>query len=160
MRIEESPGRLVVRDNPALFWGFYSLFLAAGGGSIYLAWTAAPDPTTRWIAGAIGLGNLAGGLYMLRKEPASVVELDRAAGTLRLTRWGLFGRRREELPLAGATGAEIETSEHSDGGAIYRPVIVLASGEKRAVSLFWYQTEWPSAAVAERIGAFLQGRSA
>ena len=76
MRTEIVNGRLVVRDNPTLFWLFYSFFIMGGSTALYLSLSAAPDMLTAVLGATIGLGNLAGGIYMLKREPASVVEID------------------------------------------------------------------------------------
>jgi hypothetical protein len=131
------------------------MFPLMGCLALFLASATIADALSRAIASGIGLAHIAGGAFLLWKDPASVVELDRPAERLRVKRWGLFGRRTEELPLSMATGAEVEVGEHTDGGAVYRPTLVLAGGEKRPVSMFWYQTEAPSASVAARINAYL-----
>ena len=43
MRVEETPGRLVVRDNPWPFWAFYGAFPLMGLAALYLPWAKAPD---------------------------------------------------------------------------------------------------------------------
>ena len=155
MKIEERPDRLVVRDNPAPFWAFYALFPLTGCLALYLSSVTIEDMVARTIAAGIGLSHIAGGAFMLWKEPGSVVEVDRLAGRLRVTRWGLFGRKVEDRPSDAVTGAEVEVGEHSEGGAIYRPTLVLHSGERAPVSMFWYQQEAPSSQVVARLNTYL-----
>ena len=43
MRTEIVNGRLVVRDNPTLFWLFYSFFIMGGFTALYLSLSAVPQ---------------------------------------------------------------------------------------------------------------------
>jgi hypothetical protein len=98
MRTEIVNGRLVVRDNPTLFWLFYSFFILGGSIAIYLSLSAAPDRLTATLGTTVGLGNLAGGIYMLKKEPASVVEIDPGENQVRVVRWGVTGKKETRMP--------------------------------------------------------------
>jgi hypothetical protein len=155
VRIEETRDRLVFRDRPAPFWTFYLLFLAAGSTLLYLAWTGAPDRLSYVIAMVIGSSQVACGSYMLWKEPASVVKLDVRSGRVEIERWGLFHRQEQRVPLASIKKAEIEVGQHTEGGEIYRPTLLLCSGERLPSSLFWYQTDQRCAEIAYRINEFL-----
>jgi phosphate/sulfate permease len=77
MRARLEGNRLIIRDQPFGFWLFYSFFVAGGSIALILSLTAAPDATTSLIGSIIGLGNIAGGLYMIKHEPASIVEIDK-----------------------------------------------------------------------------------
>ncbi len=155
MKTIDAPGRLIVRDNPTLVWLFYAAFPVVGLAFLYAALTSAPDPATRTVALVLGLAAVAAGGYQIWKEPASVVELDSSLGRASIRRWGPFGGRTRNVPLSSIAGAEVEVGEHTDGGAIYRPTLILASGERAPASMFWYQTREPSAAVVERLRSFL-----
>jgi hypothetical protein len=137
------------------FWLFYSFFIAGGSIALILSLTAAPDATTTLIGSVIGIGNIAGGLYMIKREPASIVEIDKAAGEIRLRRWYLVGRRDKTYSLSALSGAEVEITEHSEGGSVYRPRICFGKAEFVPVSLFWYQTREPSEAILKEIQTFL-----
>jgi hypothetical protein len=137
------------------FWLFYSLFVAGGSIALILSLTAAPDATTTLIGSVIGLGNIAGGLYMIKREPASIVEIDKASGKIRVRRWYPVGRWHKTYPLSGLSGAEVEITEHSEGGSVYRPRLCFGPTEFVPVSLFWYQTREPSEAILKEIRTFL-----
>jgi hypothetical protein len=147
--------RLIIRDQPFGFWLFYSFFVAGGSIALILSLTAAPDATTTFIGTAIGLGNIAGGLYMLKREPASVVEIDKAAGEIRVRRWYPIGKRHKTYSLSALSSAEVEITEHSEGGSVYRPRLFFSKAESVPVSLFWYQTREPSEAILKEIRAFI-----
>jgi len=155
MKCEETAGRLVIRDNPVLFWAFALLFVCSGSGCLYLAWTTVPSLTERMLASLIGVGHLAGGAYMMWSEPASAVEIDPLAGRVRIRRRSPFGARTEERLLSSIAGAEVEVGEHSEGGPVYRPTFRLLSGACTPVSVFWYQQEGASTCIADRINRFL-----
>jgi hypothetical protein len=147
--------RLIIRDQPFGFWLFYSFFVAGGLMVLFLSLSAAPERTTAIIGSVIGLGNIAGGLYMLRREPASIVEIDKAAGEVRVCRWYPFGKRHKTYSLSASSGAEVEITEHSEGGSVYRPSLRFGKNEFVPISMFWYQTKEHSEAVVREIQGFL-----
>jgi hypothetical protein len=147
--------RLVIRDQPLGFWLFYSFFVAGGSIALILSLTAAPDTTTAVIGSVIGLGNIAGGLYMIKREPASIVEIDKTDGEIRVRRWYPVGKRHKTYPLSAFSGVEVEITEHSEGGSVYRPRLSFDEDESVPVSLFWYQTREPSEAILKEIESFL-----
>jgi hypothetical protein len=110
---------------------------------------------TTLIGSVIGLGNIAGGLYMIKREPASIVEIDKAAGEIRVRRWHPVGKMQIAYPLSILSGVEVEITEHSEGGSVYRPRLCLGTTEFVPVSLFWYQTREPSEAILREIRTFL-----
>jgi hypothetical protein len=147
--------RLIIRDQPFGFWLFYSFFVAGGLMALVLSLSSAPDWTTTVIGSVIGLGNIAGGLYMIKREPASIVEIDKGTREIRVCRWYPVGKRRKIHPLSALSGAEVEITEHSEGGSVYRPRICFGKAESVPVSLFWYQTREPSEAILKEIRTFL-----
>ena len=155
MRTRLEGNRLVIRDQPFGFWLFYSLFVPGGSIALILSLTAAPNATTSLIGSIIGLGNIAGGLYMIKHEPASIVEIDKASGEIRVCRWYPVGKRRKTYPLNSLSAVEVEIAEHSEGGSVYRPRLRFGKDESVPVSLFWYQTREPSEAILREIRTFL-----
>ena len=147
--------RLTIRDQPFGFWLFYSFFVAGGLMALFLSLSAAPDTTTAIIGSVIGIGNIAGGLYMIKREPASIVEIDKAAGEIHVRRWYPVGKRQNTYPLSALSVAEVEITEHSEGGSVYRPLLCFDEGESVPVSLFWYQTRESSEAILKEILTFL-----
>ena len=155
MKTRLEGNRLIIRDQPFGFWLFYSFFIAGGSIALILSLTAAPDATTTLIGSVIGLGNIAGGLYMIKREPASIVEIDKAAGEIRVRRWYPVGKRQNTYPISALSGAEVDITEHSEGGSVYRPRLSFDEGESVPVSLFWYQTREPTEAILKEILIFL-----
>jgi hypothetical protein len=147
--------RLIIRDQPFGFWLFYSFFVAGGLMALFLSLSAAPEWTTTIIGSVIGLGNIAGGLYMIKREPASIIEIDKGAGEIRVCRWYPVGKRRKTYPLSSLSAVEVEITEHSEGGSVYRPRLCMGTTEIVPVSLFWYQTREPSEAILREIRTFL-----
>ena len=92
---------------------------------------------------------------MIKREPASIVEIDKAAGEIRVRRWYPVGKRQKTYPLSALSGAEVEITEHSEGGSVYRPRLCFGEDEFVPVSLFWYQTREPSEAILREIRTFL-----
>jgi hypothetical protein len=85
---EDTPRReSPYHQRPAI--GFLAVLFAfrrRGSIALILSLTASPDETTTLIGSVIGLGNIAGGLHMIKREPASIVEIDKAAGQIRVGR--------------------------------------------------------------------------
>jgi hypothetical protein len=147
--------RLVIIDQPFGFWLFYSFFIVGGSIALILSLTASPNATTTLIGSVIGFGNIIGGLYMIKREPASIVEIDKAAGEIRVRRWYPVGKRQNAYRLSALSGAEVEITEHSEGGSVYRPRLCFGKAESVPVSLFWYQTREPSENILKEIQAFI-----
>jgi hypothetical protein len=147
--------RLTIRDQPFGFWLFYSFFVAGGSIVLVLSLSAAPDTTTAIIGLVIGLGNITGGLYMVKREPASIVEIDKASGEVGVCRWYPFGKRQKAYSVSAITGVEVEISEHSEGGSVYRPRLCFGKAEFVPVSMFWYQTTDQSESILREIRTFL-----
>jgi hypothetical protein len=147
---------LIISDDPALFWLFYGMFVLGGATALYLSLTQGTGPAMIAAGSVIGLANIAGGLYMIRREPASRVEIDAAAKAIRVTRWGVGGQRTLALPLLEFTAADVESTEHTDGGLVYRPRLRFTASREVPVSLFWYQAAGPSRSVAEQIERFIR----
>ena len=155
MKARIEGNRLVIKDQPLGFWLFYSFFVAGGSIALILSLTAAPDATTSFIGSIIGLGNIAGGLYMIKREPASIVEIDKATAKICVRRWYPVGKRRKTYPLSALSGAEVQITEHSEGGSVYRPRLCFDEAESVPVSLFWYQARESSDAILKEIQWFL-----
>jgi hypothetical protein len=155
MKTRLEGNRLIIRDQPFGFWLFYSFFVAGGSIALILSLTAAPDATTTLIGSVIGLGNIAGGLYMIKRQPASIVEIDKGAGEIRVCRWYPVGKRQTAYPLSAVSYAEVQITEHSEGGSVYRPRICFGKADSVPVSMFWYQTREPSEAILKEIRTFL-----
>jgi hypothetical protein len=155
MKTRLEGNRLIIKDQPFPFWLFYSFFVAGGFIALVLSLSAAPDRTTAIIGSVIGAGNIAGGLYMIKREPASIVEIDKAAGDVRVGRWYPLAKRQRTYPISSLTRAEVEISEHSEGGSVYRPRLCIGKSEFVPVSMFWSQTKEPSEAILKEIQAFL-----
>jgi hypothetical protein len=51
--------------------------------------------------------------------------------------------------------AEVQTTEHTDGGYVYRPGLRIGQSGFVPVSMFWYQTNEKSEDVASEIRRFL-----
>lgn len=159
MKTELKKGQLIVKDHPLRFWMFYSCFVLAGIAALILAVATAPDRTTALIVSIIGIGNIAGGLYMLRREPASILIFDPESDKLMVRRWYPTGKKDSFYHLSEVLSVEVETKEHTEGGHVYRPTLRLNESAAIPVSIFWYQTMQRSEEVTKEIGSFLNPSS-
>jgi len=155
MKTKREEGRLIIRDQPLVFWMFYSCFVVGGLAALMFALANAPDKMTASIVSIIGIGNIAGGVYMIRREPASILIFDSETGNLLVRRWNPTGRRDSSYPLADISSVRIEMTEHSEGGYVYRPNLSLNESVAIPVSMFWYQTKQNSEMIMYEIRDFL-----
>ena len=159
MRIVTAGGRLKIADNPYPFWAFYSLFVLGGMTALTLSLLDRSNLTATLVGFVIGLANVVAALWMMKREPASVVELDRNADRVSVRRWGIMGGARSSYPLRSLVGADVETTEHTDGGTVYRPRLRFANAESIPVSLFWYQTAASSRDVVDSVKQYVGSRA-
>jgi len=158
MHLERTADRLVVKDNPFRFWAFYCTFVFGGCLLLAMALSSSVMTLQLGVSVLIGLGNILGGLLMLKREPASMVTIDRPSNELRVQRWGLAGRSLTRFPLHQVDRAIVETSEHTDGGTVFRPSLLLKEAPGAVpVSRFWYQSGQRSRQIAEEINGFVAG---
>ncbi len=154
MKLKRIGDGIEVTDNPAPLWLFYAMFVLGGVTAVSLTLAESASTPQAAVGILIGLGNIAGGLYMIAREPASRVEIDPASGNVRVIRWGIRGRRATLLRLADLSGADVETTEHTDGGVVFRPRLRFGAARDVPVSFFWYQRENPSREIAEQLRAY------
>jgi hypothetical protein len=155
MRTKIYNGRLTVTDNPYPFWVFYCFFILGGVTALALSLLKAQSTALAVFGSIIGLGNIAGGVYMIHREPSSKVELDRGSNQVRVRRRGIMRRVERSYPLDSLLGAEIETTEHTDGGTVYRPRLRFSTAENVPISMFWYQSAESSQNVVEHLKRFV-----
>ena len=156
MKTELKNGRLIIKDQPWVFWAFYSLFLMGGLVAVVFSLVSAADRMTAVIVTAIGIGNMAGGLYMIRKQPASVVVFDRGADEVCIRRWYPVGKKEERHLISALSSVEVEITEHTDGGPVYRPQLGIRQSEFVPISMFWYQSMKESEEVVSEIKRYVK----
>ncbi len=132
-------------------WLFYSFFVLGGGVAIIIGLTSRGSGWQSILAVIIGMGNIFGGAYMLKREPASVLHIDLRSKTLSIKRWGVFGRWQVSHPIGVAREARLDVTEHTDGGSVFRPVLWLTDGSSIPISCFWYQSDLGSRAVVQEV---------
>jgi hypothetical protein len=136
MRIEHSASRLTLRDTPGCLWLFGLVFVASG------TFVLGSAPFSREWAGfsgwertgilVIGVAHLLAGLWLIRQQPTTRLELDRATGT------GTFTVRHPgdrapavtTFPLSDLQDVRIVEHRDSDGDLRYHVVLALAGGRE------------------------------
>lgn len=112
------------------------------------------------VGSLIGLGNIVGGLFMLSRDPGSIVEIDRDSQRIIVRRWGLMDRSESVFSLDSWTGADIETGEHGEGGPIYRPRLRFSTSSPVLISLLWRQNRKQIEEIARQVEEFCRIRGA
>lgn len=158
MRIKRTAHVLEVRDSPALFWLFYSFFVLGGGVAVFMGLTLVNSGWQATLAVAIGIGNILGGAYMLKREPASIFRIDLRSRSFCVRRRGVFGRSEVSRPISAAREARLDVTEHTDGGSVFRPVLWLADGSSVPISCFWYQSDLDSRKVVQEVNDAIGGK--
>ena len=156
MRIETGSGRLKISDNPYPMWAFDLVFVLSGVTALTVSLRDTSNSTATIFGIVIGIGNIAAALWMMEREPASVVELDRGSDLVSIRRWGLLGRAASSYPLHELLGASVETTEHTDGGPVYRPRLRFLNGESVPISMFWAQKPNASRDVVDSVKRFTE----
>jgi len=157
MRLHQQRGRLIVRDLPALAWAGHAIFIVGGLLVIALTWAGSSDPSVYSLGLALGLTNILGGLYLMARHPASIVELNPDCGEVRVRRWSPGWKRSHWYSLAALAGVEVEYSERSGGAKRYRPSLRFGGSELVPVSQSWCRGRDACDVVAQRINGYLEG---
>ncbi len=125
MRVtRDTPDQLILADTPWLVGFFLILFILVFVG-IGLTLLMNGEWAGLLFAGiGGGLGLLAFAAFVRRVQ----LILDRTTGSLILRRRSVFGYRQVRHRLADLSGAELERTSSSEGGTLYRPVLVLTGG--------------------------------
>jgi hypothetical protein len=146
MRIQREGGQVWLRDQAAPFWALGVFLLVGGALGIAMPLGLAQNAGAlklweRLASGGIGLGVFAGALWWLARSPGTRVRLDLSRRSLRLVRWSIVGREVKELPFDELAGTEVEESEDSDGGKVWRPAVRLRGGAVVPLSQLWTHDE-------------------
>ena len=67
MKVETIGERMLVKDNPFLFWFFYSIFVIAGAFCLYMMLSLSPKGFYSLFGILLGIGNIIGGVFMLKR---------------------------------------------------------------------------------------------
>ncbi len=140
MRLNDEPGRLLIRDSPRFYWVLGAV-LVLGGGLCALAalglvgGVKAYPMLSRPGAGLFGAVAFTVGVWLCWHAPLSTVVVNRAGKTVTLTRRGLLRTTMESYP--GSTIAEVRVTKERDGKErpVYRVELVLDTGQAVPVSL-------------------------
>lgn len=140
--IEQSQGKLVLKDKPGCFWVFYSFFLCFGllfiyglsGGFTNL------NEITLWgkiLAWIMAFSLVSVGIAQIHKSPGSTVTFDSTKGKVFINRAGLWNKSEIELPLSDIDEIFLEETGDIDGDPVHRMAIKLKSGESVPLSTLW-----------------------
>ena len=162
MRITQSDLRLVARDTPGCLWLFGLMFVASG------TFVLASAPFSKEWAGfvalerttilAIGIAHLAVGLFLIRRTPATVLELDRTRG-LGVHRLRHPGDREwtvTQFRLADLRDVDVLQSRDSDGDPAYTVRLVLADGRQLKLHCATMAAKAPAEAKAGQVRRFME----
>ena len=96
---------------------------------------------------------------MMKREPASIVELDRSSNQVLVRRWGIMGRAASSYPLHALLGAEIESTQANGWRPGLPPKVAVLDVGVVPVSMFWYQKRSLSQHVVDQLERFAKERS-
>jgi hypothetical protein len=159
MRIQHEGGQVWLRDHVAPFWALGAFLFAGGALGIGLPLGLAENAGElrlweRFASGAIGLGLCSGAFWWLARSPGTKVHLDLTRRSLRLVRWSILGREVRELPFDELAGTNVQESEDSDGGKVWRPALRLRGGDVLLLSELWSHDERGVRATVDAVAEF------
>ena len=109
----------------------------------------------RILISSLGAASVGAGLWVLAGAPLSRLRVDRAAGKLRLDRWGLAGRFAREWPLGAALAVRLVEGRGEEDGEIFQIHLVLRGEQPIPVSPVWHHGREPIELVAHRLAEAL-----
>jgi hypothetical protein len=148
-------GRLEIKDNPGLYWEFDFSFIVGGAVALYVFLSSPLSPWLKWASAAAAVMAIGVGVRWLMGEPASIVRLSRLDDRASFTRWTLFKRVEQGMPLGQVSGAKLEYKNDDGSGGLLRPVLVLSDGGTVPISMFWYKKGDAARAMIESVESYL-----
>lgn len=139
MRVVESSNELIIQETPGCLWLFASLFCFVGGVFVYGTLGGFDNLHTVpfWVIPvtfAMGSIALAVGVWLIYHAPVTRIVLNRTDETVRLTRYGLFGKRQSFFSFDDIKQFFLIEEKDDEDNLIWSLGINLTSGETIKIS--------------------------
>jgi hypothetical protein len=139
MQINKSENELILRETPGCLWIFGLFFAFVGGVLVYGALGGFTDYdrhgfwvlATAFAFGAVGVG---AGVWMIYRAPVTKIVINRIAGELHMTRYGVFGKEKSFYTFDEIEQFSVIEDRDGEGDAIFSLGMSLTNGETVFVS--------------------------
>ena len=134
MRLKEEVNQIIIEETPGCLWIFGLFFAFVGGIFVYGSLGGFTDydrqpPWMLMLACLMGSAAVAVGIWIIYNAPVSKVVVDRLENQVRLTRCGLFGRRKTVYPFDEIRHFRLIEDKDDEGSPIWSFGIELFDGE-------------------------------
>ena len=139
MQLQRTENELIIRETPGCLWIFGLFFALVGGAFVYGAlggfvdyarhelWTLA----AAFVMGSIGVG---AGAWIIYRAPVTKIIINRIAGEVLMTRYGLFGRRQTLYHFDEIEQFSLIEDEDDEGNAVFSLGMDLTNGDTLPIS--------------------------
>jgi hypothetical protein len=139
MQINQTENELTLRETPGCLWIFGLFFAIVGGVFVYGALGGFVDSARHelwmlaaaFVMGSIGVGV---GAWIIYRAPVTKIIINRIAGEVFLTRYGLFGRRQTFYHFDEIEQFSLIEDEDDEGNPIFSLGMNLINGDRIQIS--------------------------
>ncbi len=141
MQTEQTENELIIRETPGCLWIVGLFFALAGGTFVYGAlggFSNWRDQSLWTLVVAFLMGSIAvaAGIWIIYGAPITKVIIDRVEDTVRMTRYGLFGKRESYYDFAEIERFYLVEEKDTEGDDIWFLGMELTDGETIKISSF------------------------
>lgn len=139
MQIERNTNELIIRETPGCLWIFGLFFAVVGGLFVYGSLGGLYDfgrqtILTLILAFVMGAIGIAAGVWIIYRAPITRVLIDRIDGEVLITRFGLFGRRKNSYAFDDVERFCLIEEVDDESSPIWSLGMNLSSGETIKIS--------------------------
>lgn len=139
MQLQRTENELIIRETPGCLWIFGLFFALVGGAFVYGALGGFADFARHelWmLAAAFVMGSIgvATGAWIIYRAPVTRIEINRIAGEVFLTRYGLFGRRQTLYYFDEIEQFSLIEDEDDEGNTVFSLGMDLTNGDTIQIS--------------------------
>ena len=139
MQIQRTENELILRETPGCLWIFGLFFALVGGAFVYGALGGFTDYARHgfWmLAAAFVMGSIgvATGAWIIYRAPVTKIIINRIAGEVLMTRYGLFGRRQTLFHFDEIEQFSLIEDEDDEGNPIFSLGMDLTNGDRLQIS--------------------------
>ena len=139
MQIQRTENELILRETPGCLWIFGLFFALVGGVFVYGAlggFTNYARHELWMLAAAFVMGSIgvATGAWIIYRAPVTKIIINRIAGEVLMTRYGLFGRRQTLYYFDEIEQFSLIEDTDDEGNAVFSLGMDLINGDTIQIS--------------------------
>lgn len=150
MKVFQTSEKLIIKENPGCLWLFGFFFTFWGILFIYGAYNGfvlfgINSPWAVNLTFFIGLMGIGLGVWFIYTTPINNLEIDKTAKTVKIIRWGIFGKKVESYRFDEVERFSIIESQNKNELTVLSFGVELVDGEQSAItSLGQYAEDYES----------------